>query len=150
MSAAQGQDAPGRSPLSCEMTLPVRFYDTDLLGVVNNVVYVRWLEDLRTAWCDRYWPLADQMAEGYAPVIASIHIDYHGPTRFGEHVVGQVWATPEKARLVIDTEIRANGRLSVTARQIVAMVRLDGLKPTRIPRRLHLLYEEALRSTGAR
>ncbi|HHX40929.1 MAG TPA: acyl-CoA thioesterase [Armatimonadetes bacterium] len=148
MSEAVSQNAPCTSPLACEMVLPVRFYDTDLLGVVNNVVYVRWLEDLRTAWCDRYWPLAEQMAVGYAPVIVSITIDYLGPVRFGDHVIGRVWVTPQKARLIFDTEIHANGRLAATARQIVALVHLDGLKPTRIPRSLIERYEEAIQAAN--
>ncbi|HOJ21077.1 MAG TPA: thioesterase family protein [Armatimonadota bacterium] len=148
MSEAASQHTPCRPPLACEMPLPVRIYDTDLLGVVNNVVYIRWLEDLRTAWCDRYWPLTEQMAAGYAPVIVSITIDYLSPVRFGDHVIGRVWVTPRKARLVFDTEIHANGRPAATARQIVALVHLDGMKPTRIPHWLIERYEEALQAAN--
>ena len=133
-----------RSPLAYEASIPVRIYDTDMLGVVNNVVYVRWLEDLRTGWCDRYLPLQEQMARGVAPVIVSIHIEYGTPVRFGDEVVGKVWVTPERVRMVVDTEIRANGSLSAKARQVVAMVRTDTLRPTRMPADLLRRYEEGM------
>ncbi len=32
-----------------ERDLPIRTYDIDFAGIVSNIVYVRWLEDLRLA-----------------------------------------------------------------------------------------------------
>jgi acyl-CoA thioester hydrolase len=30
-----------------ELELPIRTYDIDFAGIVSNIVYIRWLEDLR-------------------------------------------------------------------------------------------------------
>jgi acyl-CoA thioesterase FadM len=34
-------------PLSVELSLNVNTYDIDVAGHVNNIVYIRWLEDMR-------------------------------------------------------------------------------------------------------
>lgn len=46
--------------MEVELALPVRTYDIDFAGVVSNIVYVRWLEDLRLAIVDAYFPLTQQ------------------------------------------------------------------------------------------
>ena len=45
----------------------VKPYDMDVVGVVSNIVYVRWMEDLRLAMLDAYLPLDEQMADGIVP-----------------------------------------------------------------------------------
>lgn len=34
-------------PFEVTLTIPVRPYDVDFLGIVHNLVYIRWLEDYR-------------------------------------------------------------------------------------------------------
>jgi acyl-CoA thioester hydrolase len=53
--------APFKHPFEVEIPLPVRTYDIDFAGIVNNIVYIRWLEDLRLEMLARYFPLADQL-----------------------------------------------------------------------------------------
>ena len=31
----------------CEQPLPIRTYDIDFARIVSNIVFIRWLEDLR-------------------------------------------------------------------------------------------------------
>jgi len=38
---------PPIRPFLIEVPLPVRTYDIDFAGIVSNIVYIRWLEDLR-------------------------------------------------------------------------------------------------------
>ncbi len=33
--------------MEVNLSFPVRTYDIDFAGVVSNIVYIRWLEDLR-------------------------------------------------------------------------------------------------------
>jgi acyl-CoA thioester hydrolase len=35
-----------------EQPLPIRTYDIDFAGIVSNIVFIRWLEDLRLALLD--------------------------------------------------------------------------------------------------
>ena len=36
-----------------EQPLPIRTYDIDFAGIVSNIVFIRWLEDLRLALLER-------------------------------------------------------------------------------------------------
>ena len=53
-------------PLEVELTIPVRSYDIDFAGIVSNIVYIRWLEDLRLKWLDEHFPLDRQFKQGYS------------------------------------------------------------------------------------
>ena len=40
-----------------EQPLPIRTYDIDFAGIVSNIVFIRWLEDLRLGLLDQAYPL---------------------------------------------------------------------------------------------
>ena len=40
-----------------EQPLPIRTYDIDFAGIVSNIVFIRWLEDLRLGLMDQAYPL---------------------------------------------------------------------------------------------
>ena len=71
MSAIQNS-----KPLEVELQLPVRTDDIDFAGIVSNIVYVRWLEDLRLEILSRFSPLEEQLQNGIAPLILQTKIDY--------------------------------------------------------------------------
>src|SRR5947208_6147204 len=51
-------------PLEVELLLAVRTYDIDFAGHVSNIVYIRWLEDLRLQFLNEHLPLQEQWANG--------------------------------------------------------------------------------------
>src|SRR5688572_17480160 len=110
----------GRTML--ELPLRVAGYDIDFAGHVNNAVYIRWLEDLRTIWMTRWVPLERCIERGMSPVLARIEIDYRAPLKLGEGVVGRVWVSSvAKASAVMTGEIERvdDGRLCAQALQTV-------------------------------
>ena len=40
-----------------ELPLRVQTYDIDFAGIVSNIVFIRWLEDLRLGLMDEAYPL---------------------------------------------------------------------------------------------
>ena len=122
-----------------EMPLRVAGYDVDFAGIVNNAVYIRWLEDLRTAYISRRLPMVESSARGLVPVLVRIEIDYKAPLRFGDRVAGRLW-TRERGRVaaVIETEIRRVGdeRLCAHALQTVCYVDAATGRPVRMPAEL--------------
>src|SRR5271165_1887491 len=68
--------SPTPDRLEVQVPLRVKPYDIDVVGVVSNIVYVRWMEDLRLAMLDVYLPLDEQMADGIAPAILKVEIEY--------------------------------------------------------------------------
>jgi acyl-CoA thioester hydrolase len=51
-------------PLLIEIDFPVRTYDIDLANHVSNIVYSRWLEDLRLEMMNKYFPLYELLSRG--------------------------------------------------------------------------------------
>jgi acyl-CoA thioester hydrolase len=97
-------------PFEVEVHLPVRTYDIDFAGIVSNIVYVRWLEDLRLEMLARHFPLDEQLKNGIAPVIVQTQIDYKLPLRLGDIAIGKMWIkTMESLRLTVNAEISVNG-----------------------------------------
>ncbi len=130
-------------------TLPVKIefvpktYDIDFAGVVSNIVYVRWLEDLRYLWLEKYFPLQNQMEKGFAPAVASTDIKYKIPIKMFSKVKGVMWVQSiSRIKYTLCAEIYSDDKIAATAVQIGCFVGLEDLKPIRIPPELMDLYME--------
>ncbi len=63
--------------------------DIDELGHVNNVVYVRWIQDVAVAhW--RVLATAEQQT-AWAWVVVRHEIEYRRPARLGDTLVAETW-----------------------------------------------------------
>jgi len=82
-------------PVRFELAFPVSPADIDDLGHVNNVVYVRWVQDVAAA----HWTAATTAAEraGVGWVVLRHEIDYKHPARAGDEVVVCTWVGPPAA-----------------------------------------------------
>jgi acyl-CoA thioester hydrolase len=104
---------------SFELPIQVQPADIDRLGHVNNVVYLRWVQDAAVA----HWRTAatpDQQAE-VLWVVVRHEIDYKLAARAGEDLVAQTWVgTATGRRFDRHTEIRraGDGRLLARARTV--------------------------------
>jgi acyl-CoA thioester hydrolase len=129
--------------LGVHVPLRVKPYDIDVLGIVSNIVYVRWMEDLRLAMLDAYLPLDQQMADGYLPAILKVEIDYKRPIQLHDELVGFMWLSGlQKLRYEVTAEFRANGHLAAVGRQEGCFVSLKTKKPVRPPAKLVAMYRE--------
>ncbi len=115
---------------------PVATYDIDFAGVLNNGVYIRWLEDLRLLFADQLLPLAEAAKRGIVPTISRTEIDYLAPVRFPDKLEGRMRLIEHgRARFVLWGEFRSQARGIVTARarQTGVFVHLDTLRPAPLP-----------------
>jgi acyl-CoA thioester hydrolase len=87
-----------------EVSITVLPSDIDDLGHVNNVVYLRWIQDVAIA----HWRTAatpDQQAE-IVWVALRHEIDYKHPTVLGDSVIARTWVgTADATRFERHTEI---------------------------------------------
>jgi acyl-CoA thioester hydrolase len=119
-----------------QQLFPVHTYDIDFAGVLNNIVYVRWLEDLRDIFADQALPLAQAYQRGIAPTLSRTEVDYLAPVRYPDALEGRMGMLEHgRARFVLWAEFRsqASGLVTVRARQIGVFVRLDTLRPAALP-----------------
>jgi acyl-CoA thioester hydrolase len=129
-------DHPSR-PLEVELALPVRTYDIDFAGVVSNIVYIRWLEDLRLKLLSEHLPLEEQWQQGYVPVLASTQIDYKRPIRLFDRTIGRLWMSDlGRVKWTVQAEILLDDQPAATAFQTGAFVSLTTMRPTAVPESL--------------
>jgi len=117
-----------------ELSFSVGTYDIDFAGIVSNIVYLRWLEDLRLAMLEAHLPLEDLLASGTTPVLLSTQIDYLRAIRLFERPRGRIWvADVGRARWTLEAEITLEGRAAARAQQVLALIRLADFRPLPAP-----------------
>jgi acyl-CoA thioester hydrolase len=118
-SAAPPPDTPDRSsrtaPERFELPIKVQEADIDPLGHVNNVVYLKWVQDAAVA----HWRAAatrEQQA-ALAWVVIRHEIDYASAARLGDDIVAQTWVGVASRRTFErHTEIRRMSDQKLLAR----------------------------------
>jgi len=134
----------GKRPLEVELPLRVGTYDIDYAGIVSNIVYLRWLEDLRTVILEAHFPLQEQLARGRTPVLLSTEIHYVRAIRLFEKPLGRMWlASAGKVRWALEGEISVDGKLAARAKHELASVDATTFKPLPADPKLRELFEAA-------
>ena len=114
-----------------ELRIPVLEADIDVLGHVNNVVYVRWIQDAAVAHWQSAAAPRDQEALRW--VVIRHEIDYKRPAFMGDEIVARTWVGTAK-RLAFDrhTELfRADGmKLLARARTVWCPINVQSGRPT--------------------
>ena len=132
-------------PFLVEWSFPVRTYDIDFAGHVRNIVYIRWLEDLRLEMMNEYFPLSELLSRGQAPVLRSTTIDYKQPITILDEVRGYMWMREmEKVRMTLEAHFYKGDILAATATQIGVFVDLESKRPVKIPEHLQRLFQQQM------
>ena len=131
-----------KQPFEVEICLPVRTYDIDFAGIVNNIVYVRWLEDLRLEMLTRHFPLDEQLKNGIAPIVVQTKIDYKQSIKIFDTPSGRMWMkTIESLRWTVSAAIMVNGKAAALGEQVGIFVDLQNNRPIRMPETLRQKYQ---------
>ena len=119
------------TPERFTLAITVQPGDIDEQGHVNNVVFLRYVQDVATAhWRARALPV-DQAALVW--VVVRHEIDYKRPAFLGDELVAETWVGPASRRTFErNTRIThaADGRLLVEARTLWCPLDATTLRPT--------------------
>lgn len=136
-------DAPPR-PLLTTLTFQARTYDIDFAGIVSNIVYVRWLEDLRGEMLAGHYPAERIRATGVGPVLLHTDIHYRRALRLGDRPQGRMWvAQARRTRWVLQAEFVLQEQVVCEARQTGAFVDYARLRPVPVPEALRRALQAA-------
>lgn len=136
-------DPAPADPWRFTIRLPVRQYELDLLGHVNNSVYLNWIEQAAVDHVEalgfgRAWSLA----AGGAWVVREHHVTYFRPVEYGDVVLVTTMPTELAGiRGIRRSEIHreSDGRLMTEAVSHWIWVRTDG-RPARVPADLRAVF----------
>jgi acyl-CoA thioester hydrolase len=97
-------------PSPFELTIPVELADIDELGHVNNVAYLRWVQDVAVAHWKAAAAVEDQAKLRWA--VVRHEIDYKHPAHLGDGIIARTWVgTASRIRFERHTEVlRAKDR----------------------------------------
>jgi acyl-CoA thioester hydrolase len=124
-----------------EQPIAVRTYDIDFAGIVSNIVFVRWLEDLRLGLLEAAYPLAQALAEDVAPVLLSTRIEYRRPIVIGDAVMGRMRVLElARVRWRVAAEFAVGAAVHAEAEQHGFFMRLSTRRPIPIPPRIRARY----------
>ena len=125
---------PDARPMLVTKDIRVSSYDIDFMGIVSNIVYIRWFEDLRFAFLDRYWPFEDMRQSGQSPILSKTTVEYRAPLTIADKPVGRLWVDDlGKALWKMSIEIATTRQVHCVGHQEGYIYDLTRKKPVRLP-----------------
>lgn len=132
-----------------EHEIRIRAYEIDVIGVVSNIEYVKYAEDLRHEFLDRYYPFDEMMRSHLSPVLLNTDIHYKIPLTIHDRPVGRCWvARMTVAKWEIGFEIVSEAGMHCFGTQKGGFFDTQQRKPVRCPRRLLDRFEDEKRAAG--
>jgi acyl-CoA thioester hydrolase len=119
--------------MSFELRIWVEPSDIDELGHVNNVTYLRWVQDVAVAHWNAAAPTEDR--ERLMWVVLRHEIDYRAPAFAGEELTVRTWVgTASRVRFERFTEITriADGAVLAQARTVWCALDAVTRRPTAV------------------
>lgn len=111
------------------LEITVRDYELDSEGIVNNAVYLHYLEHTRHAFVKQEGiPFGSLTSDGLIPVVRRMEIDYRTPLRTGDVMLSRLWLERRGARFVFHQDVyrKAGGELVVSAVVTIVCMERDG------------------------
>ncbi len=108
------------------LEIAVRDYELDSEGIVNNAVYLHYLEHTRHAFVKREGiPFCSLTRTGLVPVVRHMEIDYRLSLRSGDVMLSRLWIERNGPRFIFHQDIfnKENGELVVAA--VVTIVNME-------------------------
>ncbi|MBQ3443793.1 MAG: acyl-CoA thioesterase [Selenomonadaceae bacterium] len=113
----------------------VKFFDTDVMGVVHHANYIRWFETGRVEFLRELCiDLNEMMSDGILFPIVEITAKFHAPAKFDDEL--EIVTTAEaltKAKMKFDYVIRKRGEEKVLAEGTSTNVFTNDGKICRLP-----------------
>ncbi|MBW4622672.1 MAG: acyl-CoA thioesterase [Cyanosarcina radialis HA8281-LM2] len=79
-------------PKTISFDLEIYSYQIDLMGHVNNAIYIQWMEIGRTKLLEAVeLPIQATFKQGFAPVLIHTSITYKSPLCLGDRVTIELW-----------------------------------------------------------
>lgn len=90
-----------QKPHIVETSFPVRYAETDAMGIVHHASYLVYFEEGRSAYTRAHGrSYADMETDGYVLAVTEVHLKYRKSMRYGQTAVVRCWIIELKSRTV--------------------------------------------------
>ncbi len=115
-----------------ETSFPVRDYEVDSQGIVNNAIYLHYFEHTRHLFCQEAGTSFREMQQkGLDPVLRKVEVEYLTPLTLGDEIVSRLKLTRQGARFVFHQEIFRLPELTPVCRGECTIVCLENKRLSR-------------------
>lgn len=111
------------------LEIAVRDYELDSEGIVNNAIYLHYLEHTRHAFVKQEGiPFGSLTSDGLIPVVRRMGIDYHTPLRTGDVMLSRLWIERKGPRFIFYQDVfkKEGGAPVVNAVVTIVCMEKDG------------------------
>ncbi|WLR52571.1 thioesterase family protein [Bacillus tianshenii] len=136
-----------------ETTIPVRYAETDQMGVVYHANYIIWMEVGRTALIRELgFDYAMMEKDGIISPVLDVRATYKSPVRYGEIATVRTWIEKyDGLRVIYGYEILTeSGALAVTGHSEHVCAKKENFRPIRMKSyypEWHETYERVKKQT---
>lgn len=110
-----------------ELPMKVRDYEVDSEGIVNNAVYLHYLEHTRHEFCDWAGTSFRSMHErGIDPVLSKVEIEYKTPLGLGEKFTSCLNISREGARFIFHQDLYNSDGKPVVKAKVACVSTIQG------------------------
>ncbi len=127
-----------------EMEIGIKAYDIDAMGIVSNIVYIRWFEDLRHLFLERLFPYEKMIETNISPILIKTEITYKVPLTIHDHPTGTCRIKKlGSSKWEMEFEISSDDIIHCKGKQVGCFYNLEKKRPSLVPERLLEVWEEA-------
>jgi acyl-CoA thioester hydrolase len=120
--------------LVAERELEVNGYDIDAMGIVSNIVYVRWFEDLRTDFINQHMSYSEMMKSNISPILMKTEAEYQMPITIHDNPVGRCYLVKaSRLRWEFEFEIASEHKMHCIGKQSGTFYNLKKQAVERVP-----------------
>ena len=106
--------------------IAVRDYELDSEGIVNNAIYLHYLEHTRHAFVKQEGiPFGSLTSDGLMPVVRRLEIKYCTPLRTGDVVLSRLWIERKGPRFIFYQVLFRKADEVPVAKAVVTIVCMD-------------------------
>ena len=108
------------------LEIAVRDYELDSEGIVNNAIYLHYLEHTRHAFVKQEGiPFGSLTSDGLMPVVRRLEIKYCTPLRSGDVMLSRLWIERKGPRFVFYQDLFRKADEVSVAKAVVTIVCMD-------------------------
>ncbi|MCG8482488.1 MAG: acyl-CoA thioesterase [Clostridia bacterium] len=130
-------------PMEIEMPITINGYDVDVMGIVNNIVYIRWFEDLRLQFLAKYYPYDEIVRSGRSPMLMKTEAEYKLPLTIYDKPIGRCWiSNMGRLKWEMGYEIVSGENIHCRGKQLGCFYDMNAKKVARLPDKITGPYNE--------